>query len=349
MARIDAIQPLKDGGSGSLSRFWQRLLFRLARRDSLELLRAPWPPADFSGMGDIYQIGSLVIQDHQVPSGATWLRSGLRRDGETAMANDYSTLRFERDGAVATLTLCRPQTGNAIELQMARDLLQASIAADRDGGIRAVVLQSEGHMFCAGGDLNAFAAAEEDAPALMSEVTAILHAAIARLARMDKPLIVGVQGFAAGAGFSLAMLGDIVIASRSAQFTLAYTGIGLTPDGGASWLLPRLVGLRKAQQLILSNTRLAADEALEIGLVTEVVADDVLQGCVRDWAMRLAEGPTKAFARSRNLLLDVFGETFEAHLERESRAIVESCGGMDGQDGIAAFLAKRRPTFSGKS
>lgn len=265
------------------------------------------------------------------------------------MTDNYANLRFERDGSVAIITINRPQAGNAIDIPMAHELLHAAIACDCDAGIRAVLLRSEGKLFCAGGDVGAFAGAGDKVPDLISEETAYLHAAVARFAGMDKPLVTAVQGFAAGAGFSLAMLGDIVIAGKAAQFTLAYTAIGLTPDGGASWLLPRLVGLRKAQQLILSNARLSADEALDIGLLTDVVADEALDDAGRDWARRLAAGPTKAFARSRALLLAAYGETLEKHLERESRGIVASAGGADGKEGIAAFLEKRPPAFTGLS
>ncbi|MET0238534.1 MAG: enoyl-CoA hydratase/isomerase family protein [Sphingobium sp.] len=265
------------------------------------------------------------------------------------MTETYQTLRFERVGAVAVITIDRPQAGNAIDVAMSRELMLAAIACDRDASIRAVLLRSEGKLFCAGGDIGAFSGAGDKAPDLLSEETAYLHAAVARLARMDKPLVTAVQGFAAGAGFSLAILGDLAIAGRAAQFTLAYTGIGLTPDGGASWLLPRLVGLREAQRLILTNARLTADEALAIGLVTEVVDDDALDAAALGWAERLAAGPTKAFARCRDLLLGSFAETLETHLERESRGITESTAGADGKEGIAAFLAKRKPQFSGQS
>jgi len=232
---------------------------------------------------------------------------------------------------------------------MSRELLLAAIACDRDPAIRAVLLRSEGKLFCAGGDIGGFSGAGDKMSDLISEETAYLHAAVARFARMDKPLVTAVQGFAAGAGFSLAMLADIVLAGEAAQFTLAYTGIGLTPDGGASWLLPRLVGLRKAQELILTNARLSAEEALEIGLVTQVVANAELDAAARAWAVRLAAGPTKAFAHSRALLLSAFGKTLETHLEHEARGIVGCAAGADGREGIAAFLAKRKPDFGGQS
>jgi 2-(1,2-epoxy-1,2-dihydrophenyl)acetyl-CoA isomerase len=180
------------------------------------------------------------------------------------------------------------------------------------------------------------------------EETALLHAAITRLARMQKPLITAIQGFAAGAGFSLAMLGDIVLASRSAQFTLAYTGIGLTPDGGTSWLLPRLVGLRRAQAMILLNPRLSAEQALTEGLVTEVVEDDLLYERAHAIARELAAGPSKAFGRVRELLLTSLNETLETHLEREAREISASAATKDGREGISAFLEKRTADFVGR-
>ncbi len=189
------------------------------------------------------------------------------------MSDQVAPIKITRDGAVAIVVLDRPAAGNAIDVATARALLEAAVEVSCDWSVRAVLIASDGRLFSAGGDLNGFASAADKVPELMSMETAYLRSAVARLAQTDKPLVVAVQGFAAGAGFSLAMLGDIVIAGHAAQFTLAYTGIGLTPDGGASWLLPRLVGLRKAQEMILMNTRLGADDALAAELVTRVVPD----------------------------------------------------------------------------
>ena len=141
------------------------------------------------------------------------------------------TLRFERSGGVATLTLNRPEAANAIDLGLARALMEASIACDEDDGIRCVVLTGAGRMFCAGGDVGAFAASGDQVAALLKELTAYLHMAISRFMRMGKPMVTAINGAAAGAGFSLALLGDIALASRSANFALAYGGLGLSPDG----------------------------------------------------------------------------------------------------------------------
>ena len=264
------------------------------------------------------------------------------------MSEQVPPLQISRDGTVAVLTLNRPKSGNAIDVQMAKALLAAAIECDCDSTVRAVLINARGKQFSVGGDLNSFAVANDRTPQLISEETAYLHAAVARLARMDKPIVIAVQGAAAGAGFGLSILGDIVIAGEAAQFTLAYTAIGLTPDGGASWLLPRLVGLRKAQEMIFMNTRLNALEALDTGLVTRVVPDAALDAEARATAHALAAGPTRAFSRSRDLLLASFGETLETHLERESRGIVRSVAGPDGKEGISAFLSRRRPEFQGQ-
>ncbi|MCP3732096.1 enoyl-CoA hydratase-related protein [Sphingomonas sp. MG17] len=261
----------------------------------------------------------------------------------------FDTLRLEREGAVAVLSLNRPDVGNAINLAMARDLLLAAIACDQDQAIGAVLLRADGPMFCVGGDVMAFANAGDSVGTLILEEIAFLHAAVSRLLRMDKPLVVAVHAPAAGAGMSLAMMGDIVIAGQAANFTMAYTRIGLSPDGGASWLLPRLVGLRRAQALIFENQKVSAREAVEIGLVTQVVDDASLMQVALDGATRLAHGPTGAFAATRDLLLGSYGESVEVHLEHEARRIANNIMSAHGQEGVAAFVEKRQPVFDSET
>lgn len=252
------------------------------------------------------------------------------------------------DGDVAVLTLNRPDTGNAIDLPMAQALADAAVACDRDRAIRSVLLRASGRFFCVGGSIDMFAEAGDAASSRLLELANLLHAAVSAFARMDKPLVTAVQGGAAGAGFSLAVLGDIALAGRSANLSLAYTAIGLTPDGGASWLLPRLTGLRRAQELLLLNPRLSADDARNAGLLTEVVEDDALDRRAMDLAHRLARGPTLAFARARALLLDSYANTLETHLAQEARAIADSAGSADGRAGVAAFISKQRASFEGR-
>lgn len=257
-------------------------------------------------------------------------------------------LLVEREGSTVRLTLNRPDAGNAIDMGMARALLDAAIACDCDPDVRCVVLTGRGRMFCVGGDVGLFASAGDGVPALLSELAGTLHMAVSKLARMSKPLLVLVNGPAAGAGLSLALLGDIVIAAASAHFTAAYTAIGLTPDGGMTWLLPRLVGLRRAQEMILTNRRVGAAEAEAIGLVTRVAADDALaeEGCSS--ALLLTGAATTALGAARGLLLDSFDADLEGQMEREARAIARAGAGPEGREGILAFQEKRRPRFDGR-
>lgn len=255
-------------------------------------------------------------------------------------------LKVERRGAVAQLTLNRPAAGNALSLDLARALMQAAIVCDEDDAIRCVVLTGAGRFFCAGGDVGAFGAAGDQLPALTKEMTAYLHAAVSRFSRMPKPLVTSVNGAAAGAGFSLAILGDIALAANSASFTLAYSAIGLSPDGSSSYFLPRLVGLRRAQELMLLNPRVSADEAAAMGLITRVVDDAVLQAETMAVAEKLAASATGALGRARQLLLQSFSSTLESQMEAEARAIADSARSPHGKAGVEAFLAKRKPDFT---
>ncbi len=246
---------------------------------------------------------------------------------------------------IAWLTLNRPHAGNSIDLPMARALVDASIRCQTDAAIRCVVLTGAGRLFCAGGDVQLFYGAGDKASALIGELAETLHTALARFARMAKPFLVLVNGPAAGAGLSLAISGDIVLAARSAHFTAAYGTLGLTPDGGMSWILPRLVGLRKAQDIILTNRRIKAEEAAAIGMVTRLVDDAQLLEEGKASAALLAAAPVAASGAARALLLESFSSGFETQLKREVRAIGEAAGTSECREGLAAYFAKRSPDF----
>jgi 2-(1,2-epoxy-1,2-dihydrophenyl)acetyl-CoA isomerase len=246
------------------------------------------------------------------------------------------------------LTLNRPAAGNALDVPMAAALMQAAIEADEDPAVRAVLLTSQGRLFCAGGDIAVFAASGDQLGRILKEITSYLHSAISRLARMQKPLVTAIQGPAAGAGLSLAILGDVAIAARSAHFTLAYPAIGLSPDGGSTWLIPRLIGLRRAQELALCNRRIGADEAAEMGLITRAVADEDLAAAVTATTDSWLAAATGALGRTRQLLLSSFAATLESQMEEEARSIAEAARSADGREGISAFLAKRRAQFTGE-
>jgi 2-(1,2-epoxy-1,2-dihydrophenyl)acetyl-CoA isomerase len=257
------------------------------------------------------------------------------------------TVRLERDGGIARVTLARPHAGNAVNLALAQELSAIATTCEEDDSIRCVVLTGAGRLFCAGGDLAAFASAGTEIDRLLEELAGTLHQAVERFARMAKPLLVLVNGPAAGAGFSLAMAGDVVLCSRSAHFTPAYGTLGLTPDGGMSWWLPRLVGLRKAQEIILTNRRIRAEEAETIGLVTRVVDDDRLHDEGAEVAAALARAPTRALGFARALLRQSYGADLPDQLARETRTITAAGGTTDCREGVAAYFERRPPSFTG--
>ena len=252
---------------------------------------------------------------------------------------------------VARLALNRPTSGNSIDVGMADALMEASVAVAEDPCIDLVVLTGMGRMFCAGGDLDAIAAQPERAGEVIARITVSLHAAILRLARMDKALVTLVNGPAAGAGLGLALLGDIVIAARSAHFTSAYTLIGMSPDAGTSWLLPRLVGLRRAQEMILTNRRIEADEALAWGMVSKVVENDDSGSALDEVIAQLRRAPAGASGASRRLLLQATEHSLAAQLEAEAAAITLRGRSAEGQTAITKFQenarkARQKPVLS---
>jgi 2-(1,2-epoxy-1,2-dihydrophenyl)acetyl-CoA isomerase len=260
--------------------------------------------------------------------------------------SDDSVLFEVRDN-VGHVTLNRPKAGNALDLEMAKELMAAASRCEADRSVRAVLLKGAGKSFCAGGDVKVFAA-QEQLPQYLREITSYLHLAVSRFARLDAPVIAAVHGSAAGGGFSLAISCDLVIAAESATFLMAYTKIGIAPDGGSTYFLPRLVGLKRAMELTLTNRVLSAREACDWGLVTEVVALDNLVARAEELAQSLAQGPTGAFGSAKRLLQGGWNQSLETQMELESRAIAEAGGTADGQEGIRAFVEKRKARFGGK-
>ncbi len=254
----------------------------------------------------------------------------------------------ERDGAVASLVLNRPSAVNSIDGALARAFRARVAQLDEDESVRALVLRGAGKMFCAGGDLVSFAGHGRQAPAYIRALIGDLHAGLKALATFHAPIIASVHGAAAGAGLGLAMAADIVLAGESSRFVMAYTRAGLTPDGGTSWLLSRTVGLRQALRLTLTNPVVTAREALDLGLVSEVVADEALGERTADLARSLAQGPTAAYVTARGLLRGSTHVDYSAQLEREAEEIVAAFATEDGLEGISAFLEHRAPVFRGR-
>src|ERR1700681_4092580 len=231
-----------------------------------------------------------------------------------------ASIEVETRGAVALVTLNRPESSNTLNLQMAMDLLAAAMTCARNTAVRAVVLSGAGRHFCFGGDLRAMASRDTSGEDYIRELTTYLHAAISQFARMDAPVVAAVNGTAAGAGVGLVAMADLAVCGRSSKFNLAYTNVGLTPDAGTSFLLPRTVGVKRAMELLLLNRTLPAAEALVWGLVNEVVSDEQLPARALEIAEQLARGPSRAFGATKRLLAHSLG-AFESQMVLESATI----------------------------
>ena len=254
------------------------------------------------------------------------------------------SVQVESRGAVAVVTINRPDVSNTLNLQTAMDLLAAAMTCGRNPAVRAVVLTGAGRNFCFGGDLRGMLNKGKGADAYLRELTTYLHEAISHFARMDAPLIAAVNGTAAGAGIGLVAMADLALCGESSKFNLAYTGVGLTPDAGTSFLLPRAIGTKRAMELFLLNRSLTAAEALSWGLVNTVVADDQLMTEAVKLGERLANGATRAFGRTKRLLASSLGG-LESQMVLEAETIAAQAGSAEGLEGITAFLEKRKPSF----
>ncbi|MBW0012579.1 enoyl-CoA hydratase-related protein [Mycobacterium sp.] len=257
----------------------------------------------------------------------------------------YDTLTFDQTGPVTRIVLNRPDAANGINDALARELVDAAARCDVPE-TKVVLFTGAGRFFCAGGDLKAMAASPLGPGRFVKRLADDLHRAISTFARMDAVLIVAVNGVAAGAGFSLAMIGDLVLAAESASFTMAYTRAGLSPDGSSSFYLPRLIGVRRTQDLMLTNRRLSAQEAAQWGLVTGVVPDDELATRADARATEMASAARASSAAVKKLLMTSFGNGLEEQMEIEGRLIAACADGADGREGIDAFVNKRAAKFA---
>jgi 2-(1,2-epoxy-1,2-dihydrophenyl)acetyl-CoA isomerase len=255
---------------------------------------------------------------------------------------------FERDEAVATIRLNRPDRLNAIDEDAAQLLLDAVRRASREEGLRALVLRGEGRAFMAGGDVTSFHSAGDDVTSLVRRVIGKLEETISVLDRLRFPVVARVQGAVAGAGMSLMCAADVVVAAENTKIAFAYHAIGTTPDGGLSWTLPRLVGLRRATEIAFLGEPIDAEEALRLGLVTRVVPLDELDGATSEVAQRLASGPTLAYGRARELFRRTFDFTLPEQLALERESFLASTRTEDFREGVAAFVERRRADFNGR-
>src|SRR5512141_748314 len=255
------------------------------------------------------------------------------------------TVLVEVRDHVATVTFNRPDASNALNLDMGKDLLEAALQCEGDANVRAVLVTGAGRHFCFGGDLRGMVEQGERITAYLNELTTHIHAAIGCFARMRAPVIAAVNGTAAGGGVGLVCMTDLAIAGKGTKFSLAYTGVALAPDCSTTYLLPRIVGRRRAFELMLTNRLLNADEALQWGLVNQVVEDAELLGTAQALAARFAAGPTDSFGAVKRLI-DAADPGLESQLALEGRTIARQAASAEGREGVGAFLGKRKAQYA---
>jgi 2-(1,2-epoxy-1,2-dihydrophenyl)acetyl-CoA isomerase len=260
-------------------------------------------------------------------------------------------VRLERDGAVLRVVLDDPDAGNVVGHELVTGLLAAVDAAAGDD-VRCLLLTSTGPNFCLGGDIRFFSPdggePADGVSAKIGELAEALHVVLRGLRGVPVPVVSAVRGWAAGAGIGLALAADVVLLAAGARMRPGYIGLGFSPDGGVSWRLTRGLGPARAADLMMTNGILTAADALAAGLVSRVVPDDELDGAALEVARALAAGPTRALLRTRDLVRAASGDAgLDAHLDAEAAAIAASAGEPDGLEGVAAFLGKRRPSFTG--
>lgn len=262
-------------------------------------------------------------------------------------ATDEGVL-LEVEGGVATLTLNRPDAGNALDLPMMQTFRAHAEALAERTDVRVVVLRAAGKMFCVGGDLG-WMASNEDRESALKALADELHAALLILRGLDAPVVAAVHSVAAGAGLSLAAGADLSIAADSAKFTMAYTKVGLSPDGGSTWLLPRLIGTRRAAELMLLNPTLSAADAVTAGFITKAVPAADLDAEVAHVVATLHAGSLSANSAVKRLLDATATATFEDQTRLEATTIAALAAGPEGREGVASFLERRKPDFPGAS
>lgn len=259
---------------------------------------------------------------------------------------ELETLRLVDAGdGLWEMVLARPPA-NALSKQMAYELRQVASKMVGDSSVRALLVHADGKVFFGGGDLKEFQEGGAETPSNLHEMTIDFHGALSRFARMNAPVVCAINGTAGGAGMSLTAAMDLVYASESSRFTMGYTASGLTIDGTSSFFLARVVGLRRATELVLTNRMLSASEALDWGLVNSVLPDDEVLDAARATARKLAAGPTNAFGGAKRLLIAGAASSLGEAMENESFGIAGQALHPEAVEGIDAFLNKRKPDFS---
>jgi 2-(1,2-epoxy-1,2-dihydrophenyl)acetyl-CoA isomerase len=274
-----------------------------------------------------------------------------------------TAIRLDRDGAVGIITIARRERFNSLDVETAQDLRKAGLQCARDPEIRAVVLRGEAGVFCSGADLKYIRAGgdaehmsylQDGRPqgagygAIFQQILEYIHSTISEIKRAPKPFLAAVDGIAAAGGFGLAMACDLVFASERATFEWAYGKTGLTGAESSTFFLPRLLGMRRAMELVFLNPRLDAPTALSWGLVNRVLPVATFDAGVLDAARRMAAGPTEALGIAKGLVQQAAGvDRLDFHLDREIEALARIADGADFAEGIASFFEKREAVFAG--
>jgi 2-(1,2-epoxy-1,2-dihydrophenyl)acetyl-CoA isomerase len=252
----------------------------------------------------------------------------------------YSTIEVTEDDGIARITFARPDQGNAIDLKVCEELAAATTALEKSKTIKVLVLSGRGKFFSVGGDIAHFVAKRQTLHDELLKMTSAFHTAIKAMNRIAAPLVVAANGTAAGGGFSLVCGADLAIAKRSAKFVSAYTRSGLTPDGGGTWFLPRIVGRQRAFDLMATNPVLSADQALTLGIVSRVVDDAVFDAEVTNVATQIAELPSGAARSLKRLLRESETRSLEQHLVDEGETLARTGASDETLAKLDAFLKK---------
>lgn len=256
------------------------------------------------------------------------------------------TIQVKKENGVAVLTLNRPKAFNSFNREMAFALIENLEACSKDNVVRAIVLTGEGRAFCAGQDLKE---ATDDNGITFEIILNEHYNPIIRLIRkIAKPVLAAVNGVAAGAGANIAFACDMTIAKKSASFTQAFSKIGLVPDSGGTFFLPRLVGMQRATAMMMLSNKIAAEEAVDMGLIYQCVEDEAFEETVNKLANELAKMPTKALGMTKELINAGIENNLDTQLEMEGNYQIQASQGYDYNEGVNAFLEKRKPVFKGK-
>lgn len=251
----------------------------------------------------------------------------------------------QRIGNVLQVTLNRPEAYNAMDLELMQKLVEALSIAATDPATKAVLLTGSGKAFCSGGDLKWISQQSQEAGSVLYHLAPQFHSSILAIRRMEKPVVAAINGIAAGGGFSLALACDFRVMGKTALMRQAYTSSGLSIDGGGSFALPRLVGLARTMEIMAFDQPIHAEQALAWGLVTKVVEDDRVIPEALAMLNTLTQGALHSFAWSKKLMIDSFTNTLETQLELERQGISDCAAHPHGQEGIRAFVEKRKPSF----